>query len=325
MSFETGVSLIFVAGYGYVARRTYDTYRTIQRGKSRRMSVVSPLKKRKVEHGMVRGTTQAPSMVPSFQTATRATRYRQNLGRRPGKYATRRVTHEGNNTSPSDKRLHHHRIIRIPWSDNESIINRRRSQLAHVKGIKLRAIFELTSLLNGNAGDEAWLAPIQIRWAVLNPKTDSGDPLTSTPASFFIQNMPEASNTTDMAPDWPTEGKVWAYMNRKINRESYGVVKEGQFVLSFPSDSGQTAAGALRKTRDCYKHLNMYIPINRQMKFENNDTVANSELPQENLHFVWWYTRYGDTSDNQKYTTLPHPVLMHYEATSYFTNSAMYR
>lgn len=109
-------------------------------------------------------------------------------------------------------------------------------------------------------------------------------------------------------------------MNRKINRELYGVLKEGQFVLQ--NSPGGNAASAsnvvVRNTGN--RGLNIYIPIKRQMIFEN----TTSTTPTENIYFCYWYCKLGDLDSAKAFSTGAKPIYQFHETITYFRNSAMF-
>lgn len=246
--------------------------------------------------------------MPMRQRTARRTVFRTNLGRKAGKYSTRRVATQGDKNNLGDKRTHWARLIEIPHGTEDSI-NRRKAALVHLKGIKLRAYFRLK---NEGEGQPLYNLPLQVRWAIINPKENLGADLTSTqlPTDFFINENP----SLEMAKSFPATGKCWDYFNRKINRAKYGVLKEGQFILrnDVGSNGTRLAAKALHQ-------LSIWIPINRQMKWANDAT----SFPEQNVYFCWWYAQQGDNTDLQKFAT-GLAIDEHHERINYFTNSRMF-
>lgn len=322
MAFETALSGVFVVGYGYVARGVYETYQEIERGKARRarMAMVSPLKKRKVdEAGALRGTIQNAVAGPS--------RYRNQLGRKPGKYGTRRNWYQSiEDGNEQDKKAHFHRLISAAWSENETQINKRRGQLCNVVGVKVRMLWEMKATLTANAN--AYKQPIQIRWAVVNPKENSGSDLlrNASPNEFWI----DADPTSNMYKNWTTTGNCMSYTSRKINRDAWGVLREGTFVLCpNPSGTGDNTLDA-RLGRSMGNQLNLWIPVRRQMSWTTNDEVTASRWPEENIYFVWWYCKQFDSTDAQKMNSATAddiaqmPFRTVCERTTFFKNSQMF-
>ncbi len=270
---------------------------------------VTPVKRRKtgrLTYSPRTGPTRSPN---ARMTATRPSRFRSMLGRRPYSYSSRRHTHEVADDNPPQKQMTSHRMIRVPWSENESLINARRGQLILCRGIKVKMWFKLKS-------PDTNKQPVQIRWAVIKPKDDQGGALQTNPADFFINADP----ANEMSKDWQSNQKAFFYHNRKINRDLWGVVKEGSIILS--NAFGEPATGDIFSTH-AYKKLNFYVPIMRQMKFDQNATTDAAELPDQNLQFCYWFCPMGDRTTGGGGAQ---GIIETYgEFTTYFTNSAMYK
>lgn len=251
------------------------------------------------------------------QTSARASRYRAELGRKPGKFMTRRTTFYGGiQDNDADCELHGWRLIKIPWSEDESIINARRGKLVNVRGVRCRVQFQIDrTLAETELGTRV---PLEIRWAVINPKANDGAVFNATNFNpeFFITRQPTTSMSTNFDPSL----RYWTYQHSQINREKYGVVKEGRFLLS-PNFTSKD--GAL--TQSMNKLLQFYVPVSRQMKFPTNGIGADE--PEANLYFVWWYTvqnKFGTSPNfNETLGTLV-PIRVKHENTVYFRNSRMY-
>lgn len=291
-------------------------------GTSRMSNQITPAKRLRSGRTYSPSATMMPAstMAPTagLHTSTRRSAYRRNLGRKPGKYATRRTSLAAvliNNVE--DKRTYFSRLINVQWSANADEINRRRGAIANVHGVKLRYWFKLK---NSAAQIES---PIQVRWAIVNPKNNSGADLSGTvaPVDFFIQKDP----VNEQAGNFPTTGFSFDYHNRKINRNEWGVVKEGTFILG-AAPSIQAAAGApavLAPTS--YKNLSIYIPIKRQMKWNNVLAGSANGYPEENLYFVYWFTRLGDNIAGKQYTAATTPLVQQHEFITYFSNAQMFK
>ena len=325
---ERAVPYVYTAAAGLAGRQVYRDGLPIvtPEGESHRMAgglrrssrvkrtlfPKSPSRKKK----RVRRTrTMAPSMGPThhatvdgtargFRTALTSSRYFYQLGRRPGRYATRRHTHSGSQTQP-DQATYWSRLIQIPHNASTDVINARTANIVNLRGVKLRYWFRIEQATRAN--------PLQVRWAIINPRENDGSDLTgnSTPFHFWIAKNP-VSNQDD---NFNSTGSCFDYMNRKINRKEYGVLREGQFVLDNTKRTDNNAF-----TMSAYKKLSMYIPIKRQMEFVN-DTTSH---PEQNLYFVWWYCEMGKSSSGQKYGGPSAAVTEHHEHTTYFTNSKMF-
>ncbi|AKV62275.1 putative capsid protein [Aretevirus marisnaco] len=341
MSFETAVTAGFVAGYGYVAR---ETYRALQEGRSQSMYHYN-LRKRKPsavitpsKAPVIRRTapTQAPEM-RGLTVHTRTTRpwrtsnYR-TLGRRPGKYGSRKRTISADNTSsaekmPSDKSVSADGLIFVEQQSTTSQINKRRGELVNIRGVKVRYFFKMNQRLNPT---NAITIPVRVRWAIIIPKADTLTLTTvgtapnsySRPAlpNFFINENPVDRVAKDFDTSVPNPGNHWDMFNRKINREEYSVLKEGQFILCQDGGNGELSGIRPRPMRT-YKHLNFYIPIKRQMHF----TGTGGE-PDANVYMLYWYAFEGsnaatkDIADNAD-----KPFVEFHEKTTYFTNSDMFK
>lgn len=291
-------------------------------GKSRKRRISSSSSRRNVRYR--RGPTQAPTPMPSRTSNLLAprSRYRNQLGRRPGKYATRRHGTEGNDSNEPDKKFISFKLIAVPWSEDEQLINTRRSKLCNVRGVKINVVFRISTTDQKKPINQV---PLTVRWCILNPKTNDGSSLPANPQEFFIQQNP----ATQQAAQFGNTGRYWNYMNRKINREQYGVLKEGTFVLNM-SDNGVQSAGTninTLRSRHAIKMMNIWVPIRRQIKWDGNNNLTNAEFPMENLHFCWWYTAMGDVNTNPQFGTPSEDggITCYFRKTTYFTNSAMFR
>jgi len=246
-----------------------------------------------------------------FSTRPRRTRYRSNLGRKPGKYSTRRVTTLATNTGNSDKVAFVNPLIFVEHATDESTINKRRGSTCNVRGVKIKYWFEIgrgTTITSNH-----FTEPLRVRWAVVNPK-NATKALAAPLPGFFIDPNP----TTEQSIAFPTTGNHFDYHNRKINRGAYGVIAEGQFRLSNDPGAQPADSNRVRLSTSSKKAINLYIPINRQMEWETTTEGG----PEENIFFVWWYCREGDSATT---TAFPDGAVneMH-EKTTYFTNSKMF-
>lgn len=275
-----------------------------------------PAKKMKYTPKRLFGTKAGTS------TRTSASRYRSQLGRYPGKFSTRRHTSfPALNSQITACEMHGFRLINCPWSDNDVLINRRQSNLVNVRGVRLRVQFALNnSLAESEAGTQL---PIEVRWAIINPKQNTGAAFDRTVFNdeFLISRNPGEQ----MALDFPTGANknYWTLMYDAINKEKYGVVKEGRFMLTpnFYANNGFSNVNSANKL------MQIYIPIKRQMKWENNNEDAGSEYPEANLYFVYWYTSSNNITSTNPFdgtTGKTPPLAMRHEMTLYFKNSRMY-
>lgn len=257
---------------------------------------------------------------PGVQSRTTPTKFRAQLGRPIGKWSTRRHTHYTSFTrGEADRELSAHRLINVPWSEEESQINKRRGNLVAVKGVKLRMQFQIDRAL---ASTELGLDfPLEFRWAIINPKDNDGLTVTNQfDDQFWITKNPNEQ----MADSFRTTDNYWVYQTNTINREKYGVIKEGRFSIS-PIILSQEGQFALMKKMN--HTIETYIPINKQMKFDANSTGATAAWPEQNVYFVYWYTTMNDLGEIQLFdntATKTVPFYHKWEATTYFKNSQMY-
>ena len=294
-------SAAVTAGFGIHSYRKEGMSR-----KRKGTPIVTPQKRLRGE--MSTGPTHAPigTMAPTLRV--NKTPYRPILGRKPGKYSTRRHTHDGLNSSLLDKQTYFNRLIEVPFNDDDDKINARHGRLCKVHGVKLRIWFQLKEETEASI---AYDHPIQVRWAIVNPKENDGSSKTAitAPTDFFIDPNPDEVQTMN----FPTTGKSFQYMDRKINREDWGVLKEGKFVLL-----QNPASVSTRMSLEAHHKLSIYVPVNRQMKFADNIV----DRPEQNLYFVYWFCNLGDFNDSQAFTS--GPIRANFEYTTYFTNSKMY-
>lgn len=268
-------------------RRTYNTNTKYLRGTTkRRIATASVSNKRKWSRAM--GTTSAPSA----RTKYRHTRYYGQLGLKPGANSSRRFKVESFLSSAIDKALIVDPMVNIEYSDDDTRMNVRHGRLANVTGVKYRIWFNLK---NQSEGSTKMNNPIQIRWAILNPKNQEfGSIADVSTTNFFINDTP----TTDDASDFPSTATCFRLMNRKINVRQNGVVQEGTFILSNDPASNNT-----RMSMSSKKLLSLWCPINRQMKWPNNSTGAANRFPQSNLYFTYWFCELGDPTSSKKFPT----------------------
>ena len=283
-----------------------------------------------------RDTTKAPTIMvtrPGLRTRTRATRYRSQLGRRVGKYSTRKTNTQVSwalidslgtkvYADVADKKFASARLINIPFNSNEENINTRKGNIVNVRGVKIRLWWQLNVDIFGNN----LTTPLQVRWCILNPKKNTGVQNLDLD-DFFIDTDPTDNITAPFLDGGNADS--FYYMNRKINREQFGVVKQGTFVLNNNRNGGYTNNSVhVQLSPSAYKKVSCYIPINRQMVFATNGAVH----PEQNLYFCWWYCRLGDPALAQAFvegTPEPQtdgtvPLQCRMEKITYFRNSQMF-
>lgn len=206
------------------------------------------------------------------------------------------------NSTLLDKTQYVERLVTAPYSTDEKM-NSRQGRLANVRGVKLRMWFNLK---NQSEVSNKFDYPIMVRWAILNPKENTGELGDVGPTNFFIGVDPDQEEATD----FPGTGNCFQFQNRQINRRQYGVMQQGKFVLhqNPSSTSDRLGLGA-------QKSIYLWLPIKRQMKWASNVT----ETPNTNVYFVYWYTVKGD-KDTARYFT-DGPIDMTAEAITYFKDS----
>lgn len=249
---------------------------------------------------------------PAARTRLRKTRYNSQLGEKIGHHPSRKFNFTGKNVNIRDKELHTTRLVKVPWSDSDDLMDVRKGELCDIIGVKFRAWFQIKPQLID--ASSAFKQPLQVRWAILNPKTNIGNVTDITNGQdFFMDPAP----STDIAENFATTGKAFTFMNRKINRRAYGVLQEGTFILE-----NDTASNQNRRSVGSRKFISTWVPIGRQMKFEFNTSDDASSFPSQNLHFVFWYCRQGDPNTARAFpTTNDAAIEFDHECITYFRNA----
>lgn len=315
------------AAGNYVTRKFYKTLaagrssRNLRGTRRRGRLVAKPATKRSM--GSAKRATGMQTG-PSYQSRTKRARYTAQLGVPVTKHTSKKHTLHTSGGDISDKQLAVQRLIAVPYSDDDTKLDHRQGKLCNVKGVKMRFWFSYecpffnaytsadpnSSLINIR---QMTIDPIQIRWAILNPKDNDGL-TTNKDLKFFDSENPGV----DDAKNFPTTGNCFQFMNRKINNRQYGVVKEGTFILQPGQDSDGWTNGPRNKLSS-KKLINLWLPIKKQVRWENNATGTGDEFPTTNLFFVWWYCRLGDSTDPRKYPVdTINPIKYHYEKCTYW-------
>lgn len=274
------------------------------------------LKRKRIEQDTV--MPYRPKRLFRSKNARRSV-YNNQLGRRMGGQKTRRHTTENNNVAAPDKALQSFRLITIQQNDDETQIKYRKSHLVNVKGVKLNLWFQPPEAADPTF--PATASPIQVRWAIINPKTNNGAAGIST-NEFFMEPNP----SDELTSDFPGSGNSFAFMNRKINREFYGVLKEGHFILKPDPGNVQittantTNSATWMRSSSQMKNIKCWVPVKRQMKFEDDAATH----PQQNIYFVWWYCKLGDQTTVTRYAAPFVAVTEHHQKTVFFTNAKLY-
>lgn len=330
MSFERAVTAGLTLGYGYIARETYRTYRDIQgtsmvSGALRSGNTLAPANlvtpnagdKRGIDEVYRTPSTFAPSsaytprilgpMRQSATTRTRRSRYRHNIGERPRYQCLKHSFKTTQSAADQDKTRYKIRLIKIPWSDADEVFNRRKGRLVNVRGIRFQWICKWK---DGQATNE----PIQVRWAVLNPKQNSGDPNDIDTTNWWRSLDPG----NEYAEDYTTSADHFDLSTRAINRKKYGVLKEGTFTLG----PAETNANDGRTQAKQQRMVQFYLPINQQVKWGANDATEAASFPNANIHFVYWYWKRGTLELTQSFTSEANtPIETRAQITNFFRNA----
>lgn len=282
-----------------------------------------PTRKPKRAHLGTMRSSFVPTMPPSSTTRTVASRFRRNLGVHPSYWRWRKHRHEGGVTSTpqtgrTDKQLiKETTLIKVPWANSPDSYNKRRSKLAYIHGVKMRMTWRIRP-------DFPQTEPIHVRWAILNPRENTGKFGDINEQRFFVS--PNFSLTDEGFTQFPNVGAPktsFEYMNRSINFKEYGIVKQGTFVFE-PSTTGTFTI----KSHGQVKTFNMYIPIKRILTFPLNNTTEGNEDPETNIHLVWWYCNKGDPGETIVYPSSSAvsnsadacPIQTNHEIITYFRN-----
>lgn len=261
-------------------------------------------KKRKVGSSAM----QATNTGPASQSTLKPSRYKNNLGGWTGRHYAKRVTYKATEDALGDKEQHIYRLVSIPWVTNDAYMTSRNGKYCDVYGVTWRAIWKIKDSFDQ-------LLPLTIRWAILNPKENSGD-TTDVPTTAFFESRSHDSNlydNFDAYNDWPS------LMDTPIFKDRYGVVQEGNFTLD-PHTSGTATVKGYHQER----YMKKFIPIRKRMEWSSNNAVAGSEHPQQNLFFVWWYCSRCDITGTKKYTSQATvPIEFYHERTTYFRDSKL--
>lgn len=295
--------------------RSLGRLRSVRRRSTRtRLSRRYARRKRRAPYRRVMRRTRARRAMgtngPAFRSRLKFSRYRAQLGQQIGYCPSRRSLKTGGSSLVQDKRLDQVRLVNIPYSDTDNVMNTRTGRICDVSGVKFRAWFSLKDNLIESSG--IWDNPIHIRWAIVNPRENTGEQADVTAGTnWFMSDNPGEDDTTD----FPSTGNCFKYMNRKINTRRYGVLQEGTFLLA-----NDPAASNTRVDMRSKKFLTFWLPIKRQMKWGNNGTLTQDAYPNANIHFVMWYVAMGDKDTAQKFSG-SQPFDFTYERITYFKNA----
>lgn len=305
-------------------RRSYTTNTRHLRGTRpatrRAMVKRSPNPKKRQYQSAMGGRTG-----PAVRSSVKKSRFAANLGVPESRLINKKHGLQFSTNIVPDKTLSAHRLISVDWSDDDTSLKTRQGKLCNVKGVKMRVWFNLqpakgsypnatTSDPNSDNMRALWEEPLQVRWAIINPKNNDGS-TTNLDKKFFISDNP----IDEASQNFPTSGNCFAYMNRKINRAEYGVLQEGTFILRPPNVDYWTGGGTVPLTGK--KFISTWIPINKQMRWET--TQQFDYWPVANVFFVYWYCKLGDSNAGKAFplagTPLyANPIDVHCERITYF-------
>lgn len=284
-------------------RSDFRTYSQQHTGKRNRSGNSMPRKRPR--SGNIMNVTPTSHTGPGRTSSTTyRAKYHTVLGENPSRRANR-FAHKAIITGNSlvDKRLHTRRLIRIRWSASTSSSETRNKERVYVKGVNLRWTLKLKQ-------DYDLISPLTVRWCIVQPETNLGNANDITGVEWFKDNVTK----DDHVSNFPLTGDYTEYMSRPLNRQKFGIIKEGIFTVG-PSTTGTATV----KHWDSTKMMKIWIPINKVITFATNDSTEAAELPEANIHLVMWYCNRGDLTTNQKYPTLT-PLEQLTESTVYFKN-----
>lgn len=298
------------AGLGLNISPVTYTGTSMETGKRLRSGrVISPSPRKRIRTGP---TFTPTTMAPSVMTTTRRTPYRHNLGTRP-RYQCNKASHKTTLVNDTkDKERDSIRLVRIPYSADDTRFNTRNGRLVNVRGVRFQWICKWK---DGQTTNE----PIQVRWAIINPKINTGTPTdVSSNDNWWVSLNPG----NEYAENYTSSSDHFDLMTRSINPKLYGVLKEGKFLLG-PAETG---SGDGRTTFKQQKMIQTYIKLNQQMKWGSNGTTEAENYPNANIHFVWWYCKKGTLEFTQSFTTEANiPIESRAQITTFFktTNGLM--
>lgn len=267
---------------------------------------------------MLRGTKKrgwARAMgtnTPSVRTRYVRSRFNE-LGIPTSSHTSRRHKVTYSKTGESDKTLIAEPLVSVPFNDDDTRMNVRNGRLVNVSGVKFRCWFQIK---NQAESSTKLNQPLQIRWAILNPRDNTGNATdVTTGTNFFIHANP---SSTDDAADFPSgTGDSFRLMNRAINKRRYAIVQEGTFIIQNDPASNNTRVDMQSK-----KFISLWLPIKKQMKWSNNGVATGDEYPNTNLFFAWWYCEQGSRTTTTAFpTSNDSPIEWDAEAITYFRNA----
>lgn len=180
-------------------------------------------------------------------------------------------------------------LIRIPYSDVDDAYNVRHTGAVTLKGVKCTISYRIPDNTN--------FAPQVVRWAIIINK--EAYTLTDLPISTveFFKKTEETNLLNDSGDNFTDTETHVGYARRQINPNKYHIVRQGRFTLVKNSNATDSRAGGGNVQTDLYGTVNEWIPLNTQVKFPANDTLAASAYPVDhNLYFVYWVYQMDKTS-----------------------------
>lgn len=272
----------------------------------RRMSTKAYVRKRTKEfaEGPRKKAKIITTMPPSSMTITRRSRYKHNLGVRP-RYQCNKYSFKSTKTNDTqDKTQYSIRLVKIPYNSDDTLFNSRNGRLVNVRGVRFQWVCKWK---DGQATNE----PIQIRWAVINPKENTGATSDINNNNWWVSLSP----ANEYAVNFSSSADWFDLMTRGINQKKWGVLKEGTFLLG----PAETAAGDTRTTWRQQKIVQFYVRLNQQMKWGTNGVTDADAFPNANIHFVWWYCKRGTLDTTQSFTTAGNvPIETEAQVTNFF-------
>lgn len=188
----------------------------------------------------------------------------RKVGNAPGKSESSR-TERALDQTYSTRSLHSIEMILITRNETTSIdIRNRERDTVVIKGIKVCIEFR-------NFESHLLLCNL----AILHPKTSLGAGNQVPVDEFFRSYGIDRARDFDPTTDTPNDLHCLP-----INTDRYVVLRHKRFTLG---PSGAMSTGA---TRQPWKQVDMYLKLNRQIRFEGADAT---DLREGQLYAVWWF------------------------------------
>lgn len=217
------------------------------------------------------------------------------LGPPPGQGTLRKNHKISDWTTFPQHKLNTVPLIAIEYSSTPTDLNKRNDGAVLLKGVSLTARFKTFNLEN--------LAPIRVRWAIIANKETLANTNTAIPDADFFHPLTKTS-ILESGFNFTTTDSAVTMERRRINTRKYLVVREGRFHLQKNGNNDNELTGGGTTQLDRFATIQQYIPLNTQIRFDNNATGPNDDYPADNnLFFVWWAYRINKVSTQIDNTT----------------------